>query len=207
MGDLPTGKFAGVLLDPPWHFKVHSEKDKKSIRKSAQGHYQCQSLDDIKALPVRDLCLPDAWVVTWATAPMLPHAVLCLEAWGAKYVTAAAWAKQSSTGKKWAFGTGYVCWSAAEFLLIGKVGSPKVKSKSLRNLIITDNWVGPEGPAIVAPVRAHSQKPDQQYEFVEALTDGPWIEVFSRAPHRPGWTFYGNEVGKFDRSLSVEDLI
>lgn len=190
----PTGPFGVVLADPPWSFKVYSERDPHFIAKSAQGHYRCQSLDDIKALPVRSLLLPNAWVITWATAPMLPQAIEVLRAWGLTYVTAGAWAKRSSTGKKWAFGTGYVCRSAAEFFLIAKHGSPKVKSKNIRNLIATDGW---EGPCIEEAIRQHSRKPDQQYELAEALGDGPYLELFSRGGGREGWSYFGDEAGKF----------
>lgn len=92
--------------------------------------------------------------------------------------------KQSSTGEKWAFGTGYCFRSAAEFFLLGTIGKPKIRSKSVRNLM-------------VAPIREHSRKPDAQYEIVEELFEGPYVEVFSRSA-RPGWHSWGLESGKFD---------
>ena len=66
-------------------------------------------------------------------------------------------------------------------------GKPRVKSRSERNLI-------------VAPVREHSRKPDDQYRKMEALFDGPYAELFSRSG-RPGWDVFGDEVGKFDGVL------
>lgn len=94
-----------------------------------------------------------------------------------------AWAKQSSTGQKWAFGPGYVYRSALEPYIVGTRGKPKVRSHSVRNLI-------------VAPTREHSRKPDQMHADVEAIYDGPRAELFSRQ-RRPGWDAWGNDVERF----------
>ena len=68
----------------------------------------------------------------------------------------------------WAFGTGYILRSAAEFFLIGTVGSPKSAVHNVRNLI-------------VAPVRAHSQKPDEMYSMLERMfPNARKCELFAR---------------------------
>jgi N6-adenosine-specific RNA methylase IME4 len=120
----------------------------------------------------------------WATAPMLPQAITTLTAWGFTFKSAGAWAKQSSTGAKWAFGTGYVYRSAAEFWIYGTRGKPRTLSRSIRNLI-------------VAPVREHSRKPDQMRADIELLLPGPHCELFARES-APGWASWGNERTKFD---------
>lgn len=147
------------------------------------SHYACMSTADIAKLPVNQLAAKDCALLMWATAPMLPDAIDLMRAWGFTFKSAGAWAKQSSTGQKWAFGTGYCFRSAAEFFLLGTIGKPKIKSRSVRNLI-------------VAPVREHSRKPVDQYEMAEQLFDGPHVELFSRTG-RPGWQSWGNEAGKF----------
>ncbi|MEQ9449000.1 MAG: MT-A70 family methyltransferase, partial [Rhodospirillaceae bacterium] len=43
----------------------------------------------------------------------------------------------------------------------------------------------------------HSAKPDEQYERIEALTGGPYLELFSRLS-RPGWAAWGNQTGLRD---------
>jgi N6-adenosine-specific RNA methylase IME4 len=98
--------------------------------------------------------------------------------------TAGAWAKQSRTGKAWAFGTGHVLRSAAEFWLIGTIGRPPVLAHGERNLI-------------VAPVREHSRKPDALRGAMERLFGGPCCELFARGS-REGWSVWGNEIGRFD---------
>ena len=170
-----------ILADPPWRFTLHSEA---GVEKSPQAQYACMSLEDIAALPVAQLAHPDGCaLVMWATFPMLPQALEVLRAWGFEFTTGGAWAKQSSTGEKWAFGTGYVLRSASEPWLIGKRGDISPLNRSTRNLL-------------VAPVREHSRKPDQFRADVENLFPGPRCELFARECAL-GWDAWGNEVGKF----------
>ena len=169
-----------ILADPPWRFANYSAKGEA---KNPVAHYGCMSATDLAALPVGHLAAPDCALIMWATAPLLPDAIELMRVWGFTFKSAGAWAKQSSTGQKWAFGTGYCFRSAAEFFLLGTIGKPKVRSRSVRNLI-------------VAPVREHSRKPEDQYTMVEALFDGPYCELFSRT-NRAGWDSWGAETGKF----------
>ena len=180
-GDLPLHHFGLIAADPPWRFKNFSAKGEG---KNPIKHYDCMTIDEIKAMPVADLAAPNCALIMWATAPLLPQGIEVMRAWGFTFKSAGAWAKQSSTGEKWAFGPGYCFRSAAEFFLLGTIGKPPVLSRSIRNLI-------------VAPVREHSRKPNQFISNAEALFPGPRLELFSRQK-RPGWTVWGNETDKFE---------
>ena len=180
-GDLRAAHYGVILADPPWRFSNFSAKGEA---KNPVAHYDCMTLASIKALPVGLLAAPDCALLMWATAPLLPAAVSVIDAWGFTFKSAGAWAKQSSTGKAWAFGTGYCFRSAAEFFLLATRGSPKVLNRSTRNLI-------------VAPVREHSRKPDALHDMAAALYPGPRLELFARQ-RRPGWDAWGNRVDKFD---------
>lgn len=180
-GNLPMFGYGALLADPAWRFANYSAKGEA---KNPVAHYRCMTTEEMAALPVAHLAAPDCALVMWGTFPMMPDAIALLRAWGFVYVTGGAWAKQSRTGTKWAFGTGYVLRSAAEFFVIGKIGNPPIRSRSVRNLI-------------VAPVREHSRKPDAQYEIVEQLFDGPYCELFSRS-NRDGWSSWGDEAGTFE---------
>jgi len=184
-GDLRPLAYSAMLADPAWDYELWSAKGQG---KSAQAQYDCMPLDAMKALPVGHLAQRDCALVMWATAPMLPQAFELMAAWDFRYVTAGAWGKRSRLGTKIAFGTGYVLRSAAEFYLIGFMGQPRVRSKSVRNFIS-------------APIREHSRKPDEIYTDVEALFDGPYLELFARQ-RRPGWDAWGNQVDKFPEAQS-----
>jgi N6-adenosine-specific RNA methylase IME4 len=68
--------------------------------------------------------------------------------------------------------------------LLATRGHPKRKSKSVSRLVI-------------APRREHSRKPDEIYNAIEQLVDGPYLELFARQ-NRPGWEAWGTEAGLFD---------
>jgi N6-adenosine-specific RNA methylase IME4 len=79
----------------------------------------------------------------------------------------------------------------AELCLLFTKGSPKRKARNVRQVII-------------APVGVHSAKPDEQYERIERLVDGPYVEVFARRPW-PGWNAIGNEIdGRDVRDVLME---
>jgi N6-adenosine-specific RNA methylase IME4 len=80
-------------------------------------------------------------------------------------------------------GTGFSTRKNAEVCWLGHRGRPQRKSKAVRELI-------------VAPRREHSRKPDEIYSRIEALCDGPYLELFARQ-RWPGWTCFGDESGKF----------
>ena len=181
-GDLQSFSMDFIAADPPWDFRLYSAKGQK---KSAQRHYHCMSLNDIKALPVGQLAAPDCCLFLWATWPMLPQAFEVMAAWGFSYRSGGVWHKKTKHGKT-AFGTGYRVRSASEPWLLGFVGNPKT-SRSERNVI--------EGA-----VRAHSQKPEEAFAWAERyIPDARRIELFSRQT-RPGWLAWGDEAGKLDAS-------
>lgn len=181
----PFGGFRTLYADPPWRYVNYSDK---GGAKNPSAHYACMTTADIAALPVGELMGPDSACFMWATWPMLPAALEVMTSWGFAYKSGGAWAKQSSTGRAWAFGTGYILRSASELLLVGTRGKPKWTSKSVRNL-----WV--------APVREHSRKPDCVLADIERLAPGPRLELFAREA-REGWSHFGNEVGKFDEAAA-----
>ncbi|MEP7292291.1 MAG: MT-A70 family methyltransferase, partial [Chloroflexota bacterium] len=111
--------------------------------------------------------------------------------WGLKYKTAAfVWAKlnrkqglverAAGDDKNWFMGMGYYSRSNCEPCLLFTRGKPKRKSKGVRQLIVT-------------PIREHSQKPDLIYERIEALVEGPYLEIFARQ-RRAGWSAIGNGI-------------
>jgi len=176
-----------ILADPPWTYETRSVNGQS---KSPSQHYKVMGLDEIQSLPVHLLAADDCMLIMWTTAPHLEQGIETMRAWGFDYVTAGAWAKQTSTGTKLAFGTGYIYRSAAEFYLVGKIGNPRSAAKNIRNLIL-------------APVREHSRKPDEMHEQLERMFPNVRrCELFGRQS-RPGWAVWGNETEKFNDHTGV----
>ena len=178
MDNLPLFHYGLIMADPPWHFDVYSDKGNE---KSPQAHYDTMSLDEIKAITPGHHANKDCILWLWATNPNLPQAIEVMAAWGFRYVTAGHWVKRTKNGKL-GFGTGYVLRCAGEPYLIGANGSPET-ARNVRSVI--------EGP-----VREHSRKPDEAFAAAESLTNGPYLELFSRQS-RNGWDVWGNETSKF----------
>ena len=172
-------KYGAILADPPWHWKARSPKGEG---RSAKNHYSVMSADDLKAMtiPAADDCV----LFMWAIDPMLPQAFDLIKAWGFQYKTVGfTWAKINVSGKD-PIGGGYWTRANPEMCLLATRGQPKRLNADVRQLLM-------------APRREHSRKPDEIYGRIEALVDGPYLEMFARQT-RAGWDAWGNEVGKFD---------
>lgn len=182
MTDLPQGPFGCILADPPWLFKTRS---KKGEGKSAQRHYNCLPMDEICELPVSSVSAKDCELFMWCTWPTIFSAERVANAWGFKYSGLAwEWIKYNPKTKKYAFGGGYGTRKNVEPCLLFRRGAPVIKSRSVRDFMF-------------APRREHSRKPDEQYERIERLVDGPYLELFARQAW-PGWQAWGNQTTKFN---------
>jgi hypothetical protein len=79
-----AGCYQVIYADPPWRFATYSDKGKG---RSAEAHYDCLTIDEIKALPVARWAARDAVLLLWATDPLLRRALEVIEAWGFTYKT------------------------------------------------------------------------------------------------------------------------
>jgi N6-adenosine-specific RNA methylase IME4 len=179
-GGDPIEEYPVILADPPWSFKNWS---KKGEGRNANQHYKVITLKEMSRMVLP--AAPDCALFMWVTDPLLPFGLEVMRAWGFEYKTVAfTWAK---TGKHDAstfpIGTGYWTRANPEMCLFGTRGKPKRKSRAVRQLI-------------TAPRREHSRKPDEIYDRIEALVDGPYLEMFARN-RRPGWSSMGLEIDKF----------
>jgi N6-adenosine-specific RNA methylase IME4 len=183
MSSLPPSKhYQLIYADPPWAFATYSHKGKG---RSAEAHYDCMSLDEVKALPVADWAADDAILLLWATDPLLPQALKVIRAWGFTYKTVGFyWMKQNASGKGFFTGMGFWTRANPEPCLLATRGHPKRKAADVRKLV-------------VSPRREHSRKPEEMYGNIERLADGPYLELFARAS-RLGWDSWGSQAGLFD---------
>jgi N6-adenosine-specific RNA methylase IME4 len=180
------GHYRVIYADPPWTFATYSHKGKG---RSAEAYYDCMAPPDIKALPVAQWAARDCLLLLWTTDPLLPTALDVIGAWGFTYKTVGFyWAKLNKFADRQhyadaSFFTGLGFWTRAnpEMCLLATRGNPRRRDASVRKLI-------------VAPRREHSRKPDEAYERIEALCEGPYLEMFARSM-RPGWDAWGIEAG------------
>ena len=176
---LPEAKFGVIYADPPWHFEVWSEE--RGVEKSAQNQYPTLTVEEICALPIKELAADDALLFLWITSPRLFRAPEIFAAWSPNdpwaYVTNYAWDKEK-------IATGYWNRNRHELLLVAKRGN-----------------VPPPSPSQLEPSvyreasTRHSAKPEHYCELIERqFPTLPKIELFRRGPARPGWAAWGNET-------------
>lgn len=207
MPGLPRGHYGAVYADPAWRFLTWSPAGRGRCpdgpvtraaqrRNRPERHYATMPLDEIMALPVRDLAARDSILFLWAIDSMLPQALQVGAAWGFEYKTVAFyWAKMRREGsarhllhdeadhKLFPIGTGYWTRANPEQCLLFTRGKPRRLSASVRKLII-------------ARRQEHSRKPDTAAERIQQLVAGPYLELFARE-RRPGWDAWGNETDRF----------
>ena len=92
----PNKKYNVIYADPPWQFKNYSDKWHKDRKESrwVANHYDCMTPEEIKKLPVQNICENDAVLFLWVTFPKLIEGLELIKNWGFTYKTNAfTWIK------------------------------------------------------------------------------------------------------------------
>jgi N6-adenosine-specific RNA methylase IME4 len=192
--NFPDGPFGVIYADPPWAFRTFSGQTMTSHR-CAEDHYGTMTLDELAALPVAKAAAPDCALFMWVVGSHLAESIELARAWGFAFKTDAFyWIKQRLIDADQAdlftgdipeprMGFGYWTRKQIEPCWLFTRGNPKRIEKGVRQVI-------------VEPRREHSRKPDVVRDRIQKLVGGPYLEMFARST-APGWTAWGNQVGKF----------
>ena len=157
-----------ILADPPWDIQQTGSK-------GAIAHYNLMTLDEIKAMPVADLCEENAHCWLWVTESVLlsGEGVEVLKAWGFIPRGIFNWIKPR-------MGLSNYLRHATEYIIFGTRGKAPILFKS------QPNWS-------FAPVQDHSHKPEEIHKIAERCSPAPYLELFARRS-QPGWDAWGNEI-------------
>jgi N6-adenosine-specific RNA methylase IME4 len=169
-----------IYADPPWHFRVRSEKGEG---RSAKNHYDVMSTADIADLPVVDLAAADSVLLMWVIDPMIEEGYQVMRAWGFTPKTVGFyWVKENVKSAGFFTGLGYYTRANPEQCILGVRG---------RGLPRRDRGVK---RLLIAPRGQHSEKPEEAYERIERLFgEVRRLELFARR-RRAGWDAFGNQV-------------
>lgn len=205
-----------ILADPPWAYSDRGQSGSLSPS-GAAVHYDTLTDDQIAGINVADVAADDALLFMWVTGPHLVTGLRVMEAWGFTFRTVAfTWIKTGSTkpaavdlrrilrrlgvardalraaskearaagllASRYMMGQGSYTRANPEFVLLGRRGKgAPVINRGVRS-------------EVLAPRGAHSAKPNDVHERIEALCgDVRRLEMFARDT-RPGWDAWGNEV-------------
>ena len=187
-------EFVTVLADPPWSYGDKLRMD-PLINRSSEDHYDVMSLDEICDLRHEE-CIAGfdvadtAFLWLWVTNSFLldGSGARVARAWGFEPKQLVTWVKTKKDvedpkdGSDLACGMGRITRGATEHMIVATRGkySHLVKAKNLRNVIF-------------APRTRHSEKPEESFQLIEAVTPGPYLELFARR-RRNGWVCWGKEL-------------
>jgi len=169
---LPTGPFQVIVADPPWQYDT-----------GASLPYPTMAVDEIKAMPIRQIADENSTLWLWTTNAHLPVAFEVVAAWGFEYKTLLTWVKDR-------MGTGDWLRGQTEHCLLGARGRPVFLH-------------GNHATALEAARREHSRKPEEFYSLVKATCPGSKVELFARE-QRTGWVGFGDQAGLFNGTVAVE---
>ena len=171
-------KYDIIYADPPWQYKDTRKHD------PANGGitYKTMSLEEIKALPVPQICNKDCALFLWATMPMLNEALQTIKAWGFKYTTCAfVWVKLNPKNDGIYSGLGNWTNGNAELCLFARKGKPIRVAKNVKQIVMEHR-------------ARHSEKPAEvRKRITDLLGDLPRIELFARQTAE-GWDSWGDEL-------------
>jgi N6-adenosine-specific RNA methylase IME4 len=162
-----ASRFACIYADPPWQY------GNKGTRAAAADHYDTMTVDEICALPVREMAAENAHLHLWTTNAFLFEAKRVMEAWGFTYKSCFVWVKpQMGIGNYWRV--------SHEFMLFGIRGECPFLARDAMS------WMS-------LPRGRHSAKPNEIRKLIERVSPGPRLEMFARERHE-GWSAWGNQV-------------
>jgi N6-adenosine-specific RNA methylase IME4 len=174
-------RFGTILADPPWQFANSTGKIAPEHKRLTR--YGTMRLNEIIALPVKELAEPTAHLYLWCPNALLPEGLAVMEAWGFKYKSNIVWHKVRKDGGSDGRGVGFYFRNVTEVILFG------VRGKNARTLSPGRRQVN----LLASRKREHSRKPDEQYEIIEACSPGPFLELFARGV-RKGWIAWGDQA-------------
>jgi N6-adenosine-specific RNA methylase IME4 len=166
-------KFGTIYADPPWRY------NNQGTRAATDNHYDGDmSIDDICAMPIRELAADKCHLHLWTTNAFLFECSRIFDAWGFEFKSTFVWVKPS-------FGIGNYWRNSHEIMLLAIKGGQTALSRSEKS------WTE-------CKRGGHSAKPEIVRHSIERLSPGPFLELFGRSP-RTGWTVFGNQI--------VEELV
>jgi N6-adenosine-specific RNA methylase IME4 len=166
-----NGPYRVIVADPPWPYELRAVDPSHR----ATHPYPQMSIAQICALDVASLAHENCLLWLWTTNHHMREAFSVLDAWGFVHKTILTWVKHH-------MGTGDWLRGQTEHCLMAVCGKPIVQ---LTN----------QTTALHGPMRENSRKPDEFYDFIEALCPAPrYAYLFSRH-HRELWDCHGDEVG------------
>jgi len=177
--EFPDKKYQIIYADPPWKYR-----ESGTGSRVVSSHYSTMDIEEIKALPVKNISAKQSILFLWVTFPRLAQGLDTIAAWDFNYYGLGFnWVKTDKRGNP-SWGMGYYTRQNTEICLIGVKDKPFRFKPLIRNV----------HSVIHSQREKHSKKPESIKEkIVSIIGNVPRIELFARQ-ETPGWDAWGNEV-------------
>jgi N6-adenosine-specific RNA methylase IME4 len=175
--------YGTIVADPPWRYKTTMAVTGNAPGRTRQNgrsgtDYPTMGVEEVAGLRVGDLMSADGChLYLWTTNTHLEHAWHVARSWGFSPKQVLTWCKKPKG--MIGFGAFSPC---TEFVLFAASGR-----RSVHHGRCERTWF--EWPRSLK----HSAKPAAFFDLVEAISPGPYLEMFARE-RRLGWDAWGNEV-------------
>ena len=176
----PDKKYQIIVADPPWD--VGRGPDWNNSGPSRQLPYPTMTIDEIKALPVKNIAHQDCHLYLWTINKYIKESYDIATAWGFNASCMLTWIKP-----RHGIGLGGTYVQTTEHLLFCRRSNLKAQER------IDTTW-------FLHKRLKHSEKPTMFMDMIVKVSgDLPRIELFAR-PWTPlfqacgGWDVWGNEV-------------
>ena len=177
------GQYGSILVDPPWRFSNRTGKVAPEHRRLRR--YRTMSFQEIAALAVGELALPQSHLYLWCPNALLPDGLAILDRWGFTYKTNVVWYKVRKDGGPDGRGVGFYFRNVTELLLLGVKGGLRTLRPGRTQVNI-----------LIGRKQEHSRKPEAVYDLVRRCSPGPYLELFARQ-RIEGWTQWGDELDSY----------
>lgn len=166
-----TGKYRVIYADPPWSYG----NTMPEYAPQPDDHYGLMDIEDICALPVKEMSEKDSVLFLWTTSPHLEESFRVVKSWGFEYKSSFVWDKVKHN-------MGHYNSVRHEFLLVCVRGSCQPDVRKLFDSVVTEERT------------EHSRKPETFREIIDTIyPNGKRIELFARRPAGANWEVWGNE--------------
>lgn len=170
-----VGHYRTIVIDPAW---PADKRERISRPNQFRLDYQTMTLSEIQSFDVAGMASETCHLFCWTTQRFLREAFGIVEGWGFAPLWTMVWHKNG--GFQPLGRPQFNC----EFVVYGRKGLPQFReTRDFKSCF--------EGAR-----REHSRKPDEFYEVIARVTEGPRIDVFGRE-RRADFDVWGDQTDRF----------
>jgi N6-adenosine-specific RNA methylase IME4 len=174
-----AGHYRVIVIDPAW---PADKRERISRPNQFCLDYQTMTLPEIQSFDVASIADETCHLFCWTTQRFLREAFGIVEGWGFVPLWTMVWHKNG--GFQPLGRPQFNC----EFVVYGRKGLPQFReTRDFKSCF--------EGAR-----RQHSRKPDEFYEVIARVTEGPRIDVFGRE-RRANFDVWGDQTDRFAKPV------